>query len=462
MNKLFRILTLALVLLLGFTSPLASAATSQGFRALELDAPWYDPDSGNGCSVTGGTVPNTIGGALGSDSSVYILGDSITVGAKEAYTSSFSEKDIDAFINGSTSRSIKGKGQDGDKLSGLEAVGQDKDTIAVAKAIVIALGTNGGNSSQTIGELYSAIREYNSSAPVYWLDTTVIDKASYLPTIRDANRAIYNNQALGYRVISWFKAVTPSGDPQNPSGSETDSLGLVNVSDDYHVHLTGAGTAAIAKLVVDNLTGVATPNIDTGATCFGGTPSTVPGNTNEEKAWNFLILHGLTPIQAAGMMGNLQSEAHFEPRLVQYTHRNCRGEVSEAGKPSSLCDYIVVDGDTGYGLAQWTTSGRQQALHEFAAGRKTIDGNIDTQLEFLWLELNTTFKNSVLGPLRNTNDLTIATDIVLKKFECPRPCVNIIKDPSNKSYQEAYQTTLNDRKAFALGILTKFGSNGGQ
>ncbi len=457
--------TLFLLIVLGFILSISLPAIAATVSPSELRAlqrgPFYDPNSGNGCAVSGSTLPDTGPGGLGSGSKIYILGDSITVGASSEYANSFEAKDMDVTIDASTSRSINGAGQDGNKLSGLGAVEDDQAAIAEASLIIVALGTNGGNSAQSIGALHEAIRKYNTAAPMFWVDTTVIAKSSYVPKIREANQAIYNNQFIGYTPISWFKLVTPGGDPQNPSGSETDALELVNVADGYNVHPTAAGSKALAQLVVDTVTGTATPNpTNEGASCFSGSGGNLPGNTNEEKVYNYLRIKGLSSIQIAGVMGNLHAEGHFEPKLVQYEHVNCRGEISQAGKPTSLCDFIVIDNNTGYGIAQWTSGGRQQALHDFAVKQKTIDGDLTTQLDFLWQEFNTTFSNSVLTPLKATNDLTVATDIVLKKFECPSPCVNIIKDPTSTAYQAAYQRTLDERKALAQAILTKYGSGG--
>ncbi len=43
------------------------------------------------------------------------------------------------------------------------------------------------------------------------------------------------------------------------------------------------------------------------------TPTSVSGANNKEKVWNFLIDRGLSPEQAAGVMGNLQQESGFDP-----------------------------------------------------------------------------------------------------------------------------------------------------
>lgn len=113
----------------------------------------------------------------------------------------------------------------------------------------------------------------------------------------------------------------------------------------------------------------------------------VAGSSNAERTWNYFRAQGFTAEQTAGIMGNFQVESHHEPRLVQYGKRNSRGEISRAGQPSSLDDN-VPPGDAGYGLAQWTSSGRKDNLRNFAASRGVKAGTLELQLDFVMKELN--------------------------------------------------------------------------
>lgn len=80
-------------------------------------------------------------------------------------------------------------------------------------------------------------------------------------------------------------------------------------------------------------------------------PLALEGSTVIEKIWNFYANKGLKSVAIAGIMGNFSQESNFDPAVKQ-------NQTTEA-LPST------GDGKTGYGLAQWTSQGRQAGL--FAA-----------------------------------------------------------------------------------------------
>lgn len=81
--------------------------------------------------------------------------------------------------------------------------------------------------------------------------------------------------------------------------------------------------------------------------CFTGN-SSLAGNNNAEMIWNYFIGKGLKPVAVAGIMGNFQQESGFDPAVKQnYTKK----ALPDDG-----------DGKTGYGIAQWTSQGRQAGL----------------------------------------------------------------------------------------------------
>lgn len=70
----------------------------------------------------------------------------------------------------------------------------------------------------------------------------------------------------------------------------------------------------------------------------GSAVSSLSGNDNAQKVWNFFKAEGLSDAQTAGIMGNLEQESNFNPTVVQ--------SGGNSNDPSSV-------GHTGYGIAQW-------------------------------------------------------------------------------------------------------------
>lgn len=114
----------------------------------------------------------------------------------------------------------------------------------------------------------------------------------------------------------------------------------------------------------------------------------------QERARDFFINKGLTPHIAAGIVGNLIVESGLDPTAVG-------------------------DNGSAYGLAQWRLD-RRDNLKKFAKERGKDISDFDTQLEFLWHELNGNYKQ-VLNKLLGARDATQATDIFMRGYERPNP-----------------------------------------
>lgn len=178
-----------------------------------------------------------------------------------------------------------------------------------------------------------------------------------------------------------------------------------------------------------------TPFYDPNATAVVcPTGSTVlTGSENVAMTYNYLISKGLSPPQAAGVMGNLAAESGINPRRVQ-------GTLTPAGDK----DIMTIDNKTGFGLAQWTSIGRQRALHAAAETANKQDSDIGIQLDHLWGELQDGYKSSTLTPLLAATDVRQASSIFMINFEGPL-------DQSASAQAE--------RAAKSLEFLTKYGSS---
>ncbi len=113
-----------------------------------------------------------------NDEDVYILGDSITRGAREDLKKYFNDEKLNiSKINADDGRAIS-KDTVGSNPTGLEAIEQDKQYIKEAGTVVIALGTNSGveDLNTQIPKLINAIKSINSSTKILWVNTFVKDK----------------------------------------------------------------------------------------------------------------------------------------------------------------------------------------------------------------------------------------------------------------------------------------------
>lgn len=102
--------------------------------------------------------------------------------------------------------------------------------------------------------------------------------------------------------------------------------------------------------------------------------------SNAQSAFDFYVGQGLSPAQAAGIVGNLQ------------------GESGQDINPSAISKADGRDGSDSIGIAQWNGT-RAQALKDYAASKGTSWNDLNTQLEFLHSELQGPEKAAYQGLL---------------------------------------------------------------
>jgi hypothetical protein len=143
----------------------------------------------------------------------------------------------------------------------------------------------------------------------------------------------------------------------------------------------------------------------------GGESESGPAGTSGDKltmARNLMRDLGLTSAQAAGIVGNMAAESGVE---------NARPQGSRPGTKAPL----KVDGVTGYGLVQWTSKGRQQALADFARSRgadlsKPL--SMDIEYQFFLKEFKGAYGN-VLKQIKNAADTKTSSTIFMQQYEIP-------------------------------------------
>ena len=385
-------------------------------QRLEIERrPWYD-ETDLVCG-TDTTAPGQSSAA--ASGKVYLIGDSISEGTKDQLQSALSGKGFsDIQINAKSSRRLSEGSSD---LDGIGVFKNDKDKWKDANTVIIELGTNGTINDKNVATMMEQIKPENPSAKVFWVNIGVDNsKRSGSPINADAlNQILSSNTTKGYSIIDWAAVVKQHPEYIDP-----------NPATGLGVHpFTATGRPGFAKTIADGASSASSVPVTTANICCDsgvsptGSSGPLTGADNAQKIFNFLISKGLTAVQAAGALGNMQAESHFEPRLVEYGWKNSRGEVSRAGKPSSLDDDMPPpqgrQGQPGYGIVQWTSLGRKDGLIRMAQQRNTKVSDLSTQLDWLWTELTTSYKNSVYNKLHTTTSLEEATYVWLEKYEVP-------------------------------------------
>lgn len=142
------------------------------------------------------------------------------------------------------------------------------------------------------------------------------------------------------------------------------------------------------------------PIVETQQNTNSGNVSSVKGTGNQKKALEFFVNKGLTINQAAGVVGNLMHESG-DKTLTKITN--------------------IGDKGTSFGMAQWHDTspgkGRWTNLKKFAKDRGTSENDFNTQLEFVWHELESNPR--WLNHLKSTSTIEDATSSFMNNFERP-------------------------------------------
>jgi hypothetical protein len=395
MIKIFRNLIIFMTLLL-VAAPLHALAFNSTQR-FELERSfYYDPTD---CVGASSNAASTAGGGTGTGK-VFIIGDSISNGTSAQLTAALTEKGFSSVdIDAKDSRRLSSGGTE---LDGISVFEKDTARWKDASTIIIELGTNGTINPTNIAAITALIKAGNPTAKVYWVNIGVNNAQRSSPIdFASLNNILTSNAADGgYTVIDWASVVTAH--PEYIS--------------DLGVHpFTEAGrpsfASTVARAIVSTAGEISTApkQVTGGASCICENPSESGGNLsgsdNQQKAFNYFVSKGFTPQQSAGIIGNLIAESGVNPKRVQSTPT-----------PEGDRDNITVNNKTGYGIAQWTSSGRQQGLVDLARSRGLqIEGDLALQLDFLLKEVDESYAG-----IRLTPDLRSSSDYFMTQFERPK------------------------------------------
>jgi hypothetical protein len=211
-------------------------------------------------------------------------------------------------------------------------------------------------------------------------------------------------------TVSSGQLIAKSGDEGSPGEPHLHFEILKNaISLDNSNYFSSANQALITD-PEPYLTGQVIPtvndNLSTKGTALTSAEKAKKGAGIAKKLMSDL---GLTNVQAVGSVGNLIAESGLIPDRIQ-------GGGVKVGK-------LKINGATGYGYAQWTTSNRQQNLANYAKsmGVDYTQKNLTDDINYGFLVKE--FKDSysgVLSKLKTKTTVRSATEWIMKEWERPK------------------------------------------
>lgn len=171
-----------------------------------------------------------------------------------------------------------------------------------------------------------------------------------------------------------------------------------------------------------------------------GGASSLTGNDNAEKAFNYFVTKGYQPFQAAGIVGNMMFESGVLPQRLQGTSASVITPAEEVGTRN-----------IGWGIVQWTP-GSKMIDPVTAAGQDPND--LAVQLDFLWNQLE---GNPPLSEKRAGDEIkgTTSLEEAVKAFQGTRSAGGQYYGYERPADQSG---TVQARTDFAIDALAQFGS----
>lgn len=159
------------------------------------------------------------------------------------------------------------------------------------------------------------------------------------------------------------------------------------------------------------------------------------------------------PYGVCGLMGNIQAESGMRSNNMQNPYESRLGMTDESYTQAvDTGTYTNFETDcVGYGLCQWTSSGRKAGLLAYARTKAKSIGDEDMQIDYLLHELSTSYKN-VLSVLKTAKTVKEASDCVVTKFEKPKSVLP-------ESSESVRNKTLTARQKLGEEIFAKYGKD---
>lgn len=287
--------------------------------------------------------------------------------------------------------------------SGIEVAKRLADNNALRKFVVFMLGTNGGDNKSEddvkgmISDLISAVGE----------DRRIVLMTPYTRTrqYKDFGKTVKSvaNSNDKVLVADWAEVAKDKIDEYFEDG--------VNTMTERGLNMLVATVSATLDSYVESLKGKATSTV---GVSLNGTTSSISGGSATAEGNALIIANilrgaGYDGDAIAAFLGNLKNESGLEPRKLQ------GGKLAEDS--FNLATWSGRN-SLGFGIAQWTTSGRQDKLIQFAKDMASTIFSLEAQASFIINEVNNGYKSSSPSAL-NGKGIEYATFQIYRYYETP-------------------------------------------
>lgn len=177
----------------------------------------------------------------------------------------------------------------------------------------------------------------------------------------------------------------------------------------------------------------------------------------EKQIWDKIQSLTNNKIFTAALMGNMKAESALRGNNLQNSYEKKLGYTDltytyAIDQRKYSLERFKNDG-AGYGLCQWTSSGRKEALYKYWEKFYPIDSiaNESMQIDFCIYELT---QMDLYDQLKSCNDLRSATAIILRKYERPADQSDANVD-RRTSYADAYYKTYGNVEEFDIPLISK-------
>ncbi len=153
----------------------------------------------------------------------------------------------------------------------------------------------------------------------------------------------------------------------------------------------------------------------------------------DKQIWDYIYTKTGNEYGTAAIMGNFMAESSMVPTKT--------GGVKDGVTYTKNADNGTIDfvhDKKAYGLAQWCYWSRKEALLNYAKSAGESVGNTETQLGFMWKELQS--YKTALNAVLNATNVRSASDVFMLRYEKPGNTSEYAKQKRADYGQKYYDT----------------------